>query len=355
MLHSHRYFTTMPSESRTRASNTIAPRRASTVMDLARLPILFLLRPASASIVTMSTDSSNQTAPAAASGKVPRTALIDGYPPRHHLLRDLRISVEFQKGWRSIVRAPVVPEVCSDHGGMRVGVIATLIDVLGGTLSIRMVYPDWIATADLSIHTAQRASSGFVAASGSVTRAGRTRVVIEVEIRQEAPGPEHASHAIGSAMMTFSRLSSGKDTPEVQIDDNLSEVVDFALEGSGLDRPCLDAFGVRVVDPARGLVEIEMRDYLRNSLGSLQGGMFAILADTAGQHAARAATGKPLTTSDLAIHYLMPGKVGPFRTRATVLRTTADTALTRVDVIDSGGEDRAIAVVMNTATLDRAT
>jgi uncharacterized protein (TIGR00369 family) len=302
----------------------------------------------------MSTDSPHRTLPAPAAGKEPRTALVDGYPPRHHLLRDLRISVEFQKGWRSIVRAPVVPEVCSDQGAMRVGAIATLVDVLGGTLSIRMVYPGWIATADLSIHTAQRASSGFVAASGSVTRAGRTRVVIEVDIRQEAPGPEHASHTIGSAMMTFSRLPSTKDTPDVQIDDNLCEVIDFALEGSGLDRPCLDAFGVTIVDPARGLVELEMRDYLRNSLGSLQGGMFAILGDAAGQHAARAATGKSLTTSDLAIHYLLPGKVGPFRTRATVLRTTADTALTRVDVTDSGVDDHIIAVVMNTATLDHA-
>jgi uncharacterized protein (TIGR00369 family) len=302
----------------------------------------------------MSTDSPHPSPPAIASGKAPRTVLVDGYPPQHHLLRDLRISVEFQPGWRSIVRVPVVPAVCTDQGGMQVGVIATLVDVLGGTLSIRMVYPAWIATADLSIHMAERATSGVVAARGSVMRAGRTRVVIEVDIRQETPSPQSVSRSIGSALMTFSRLPAGKHIPEVQIDDNISEMLEFALDGSGLDRPCLDAFGVRIVDSARGVVELEMDDYVRNSRGALQGGIFAILGDAAGEHAARAATGQPLTTSDLAIHYLLPGKIGPFRTRATVLRTTADTSLTRVEVIDVGGEDRPIAVVMNTATLDRA-
>jgi acyl-coenzyme A thioesterase PaaI-like protein len=79
--------------------------------------------------------------------------------------------------------------------------------------------------------------------------------------------------------------------------------------------------------------------------------MIAILADVAGEVAARSAAGKPLTTSDLAIHYLSQGKRGPFRTRTRVLRTTDDTALTRVEVVDRGMEDRLIAVVMNTAVL----
>jgi len=276
------------------------------------------------------------------------------YPPRHHLLRDLRISVEFQPGRKSIVRAPVVPEVCSDRGAMQVGAIATLVDVLGGTLAIRTASPGWIATADLSIQTARRATSGCVAATGSVMRAGRTRVVIEVDLRQEAREAGQDTHPIGSAIMTFSRLATGPDTLDVRIDDNTREAFDFFLEDSGLQQPCLDAVGVRVLDAAAGLLELEMHDYVRNSLGSLQGGMFALLGDAAGQLAARDATGKPLTTSDLAIHYLLPGKVGPFDTVATVLRTTADTALTRVAIVDRGCQDRLIALVLNTATLDAA-
>jgi uncharacterized protein (TIGR00369 family) len=282
------------------------------------------------------------------------TVLGEEYPPQRHMLRDLRISVEFELGGRSTVRAPVVPEVCTDQGTMRVGAIATLVDVLGGTLSVRSIYPDWIATADLSIHMARRATSGVVAASGSLMRAGRTRVVIEVDIQQEGPDSAQAARPIGSALMTFSRRPRQPDTLEVEIDCDVSQRFDFALEDSGLKRPCADAFGVRVVDSAAGVVELDMHEYVYNSFGSLQGGMLAVLGDVAGQHAARAATGKPVSTSDLAIHYLLQGKVGPFRTRATVLRATADTALTRVDVIDSGADDCLITVVMNTATLDGA-
>jgi acyl-coenzyme A thioesterase PaaI-like protein len=80
--------------------------------------------------------------------------------------------------------------------------------------------------------------------------------------------------------------------------------------------------------------------------------MVAVLGDAAGQLAARAAAGKPFITSDLLIHYLSQGKLGPFITRARVLRLTEDTALTRVEVTDRGANDRLITVVMNTATLD---
>jgi acyl-coenzyme A thioesterase PaaI-like protein len=72
----------------------------------------------------------------------------------------------------------------------------------------------------------------------------------------------------------------------------------------------------------------------------------------AGQHAARTATGKPLITRDLLIHFISQGKVGPFRTKAEVLRIKDNTALTRVAVIDSGADDRLVTVAMNTATLD---
>ena len=279
------------------------------------------------------------------------TIFVDGYPPQRHMIRDLRVSLEFQGKSRSTIRAPVVQEVCTDHGAMHVGVMATLVDIIGGALSIRAVYPDWAATADLWIHTSRRATSGMVEAAGSVLKAGRTTVVAEVEIREEAPNSSHQKRSIGSAMMTFSRLSRRQDTPELEMDERSAETFHFAIDGSGLNQPYLDEVGVRVLDKAGGVIEVTMSNYIRNSFGSLQGGIVAILGDVAGQQAARALTGKPLITSDLAIHYLSQGKVGPFRTKATVLRTTGDTALTRVEVIDRGSDDCLTALVMNTATL----
>jgi len=277
--------------------------------------------------------------------------IADEYPPHNHILRDLRVSLEFQGEGRAVIRAPIVPEIRTEDGSLQVGAVATLIDVLGGALTVRAMYPDWIATASLSVHLTGNPTSDVVAAAGSVIRAGRTSAIIDADIREEAASPAESTRSIGAAMMTFSRLPRREDTPALELDTDAPGTFDFATEGAGLNRSYRDAAGVRVLDAGTGVAELEMKDYVRNSMGVLQGGMIAILADVAGEVAARAAADKPLTTSDLAIHYLSQGKRGPFRTRTRVLRTTDDTALTRVEVIDRGIEDRLIAVAMNTAVL----
>jgi uncharacterized protein (TIGR00369 family) len=265
------------------------------------------------------------------------------------MLRDLLISVEFQEKTRCVVRAPVVPEICTDRGGVHVGVVGTLVDVLGATLAIRALYPDWIATAGLSIYLTRPAISGTVVASGTVIRAGQSINVIDVDISEELSSSTHPSSSIGCAIMTFSKLPRRKDTIEVEADS--VNGITFAVEGSGLYRRYLDEVGLQIMDDTAGIVEIKMTDYVRNSFGAIQGGIVALLADVAGQCAARAATGQPLITKDMTIHYLSQGKVGPFRTRARMLRKTSDTALTRVEVVDRGANDRLLMVGMNTATL----
>ena len=272
------------------------------------------------------------------------------YPPLHHMLRDLLISVEFQEKTRCVVRAPVVPEICTDRGGVHVGVVATLVDVLGATLAIRALYPDWIATAGLSIYIIRPAKSGTVVASGTVIRAGQSINVIDVDISEELSDSTHPSTSIGAAIMTFSRLPRRKDTIEVEADS--VNGINFALERSGLSRRYLDEVGLRILDETAGVIEIKMTDYVRNSFGAIQGGIVALLADVAGQCAARAATGQPLITKDITVHYLSQGRVGPFRTRARMLRKTGDTALTRVEVVDTGANNRLLMVGMNTATRD---
>jgi uncharacterized protein (TIGR00369 family) len=271
------------------------------------------------------------------------------YPPLHHMLRDLLISVEFPDSARCVVRAPVVPEICTDQGGAHVGVVATLMDILGASLAIRAVYPDWIATSGLSIYTTRPAMSGTIVASGTAIRAGQSVNVIDVDICEESIGATHPSTSVGCAIITFSRLPRKKDTLEVKVDSVNSTT--FAIEGAGLHRRYLDEVGLQILDERAGIIEIKMTDYVRNSFQAIQGGIIALLADIAGQCAARAATGQPLITRDISIHYLSQGRIGPFRTKAKVIRKTGDTALTRVEVIDTGANDRLLMVGTNTATL----
>jgi uncharacterized protein (TIGR00369 family) len=272
------------------------------------------------------------------------------YPPLRHALRDLLISVDFQEKTRCVVRAPIVPQICTDRGGVHVGIVGTLVDVLGAFLAIRAIYPDWIATSGLSIYLTRPAISGTIVASGRVIRAGQSINVIDVDISEESSSSTHPSSSIGCAILTFSRLPRRKDTIEVEPDS--VNGITFAVEGSGLSRRYLDEVGLHILDDTAGIVEIKMTEYVRNSFGAIQGGIVSLLADIAGQCAARAATGKPLTTKDLTIHYLSQGKVGPFQTRARVLRETKDTVLTRVEVVDRGANDRLLMVGMNISTLN---
>jgi acyl-coenzyme A thioesterase PaaI-like protein len=63
----------------------------------------------------------------------------------------------------------------------------------------------------------------------------------------------------------------------------------------------------------------------------------------------------PLVTQDLSIYYLSQGKVGPFITNATVIRGKSDIITTRVEVRDSGANNRLLAIGLNTAALDAIT
>ena len=131
------------------------------------------------------------------------------YPPDRHLLRDLRL--HFERGDDSTSRAwmPVVPELCASDGSARAGALATLVDVIGGGLAATAAQPDWIATADLTLHIVGAATSGSVAANARVVHAGRTTVVIEVELRDDN------DHEIGLATMSFARLTRRDTNPDL--------------------------------------------------------------------------------------------------------------------------------------------
>jgi acyl-coenzyme A thioesterase PaaI-like protein len=277
----------------------------------------------------------------------------DGYPPPHHMLRDLQVLLELRDNGPSTITAPVVPELCTDRGGMQVGIIATLVDILGGALSIRAVHPDWAATAELMVYTTGRATSERVSAVGSLIRAGNTMIVIDLDIREETGLAFGQWKSIGCGLISFSRLPRREDTIKVDFSAETTNTYQFAIEGSGLNRAYLEEIGARVLDEAGGVVELHMSDYVRNSFDALQGGIVAILADVSGQYAARAVTGRPMTTCDLGILYLSQGKIGPFRTGSRVIRVTDETVLTRIEVIDTGAGDRILGLAMNTSTLDK--
>jgi uncharacterized protein (TIGR00369 family) len=270
------------------------------------------------------------------------------YPPPEHMLRDLSIEVITTGTNRARIQAPVVPETCSEKGFMYVGLLATLVDVLGGVIAIPAVSPDWISTSNLSIHTTRHVVPGRVLAEGTVLRSGRTSIVIGVEIQAQRTGLPNRTTPAGFAVITYSRLAGNKTGLRLKTRGNAHEAERFSLKGEGLHIPFMDKAGIQILDRATGRLLLKMDDYVRNSLGSLQGGMTAFLADLAGQYVARKGREYPAQTRDLVIHYMSPGIAGPFQTTADVLRMDRHAALTRIHVVDQGVDQRLMAMVLNT-------
>jgi uncharacterized protein (TIGR00369 family) len=271
------------------------------------------------------------------------------YPPAEHVLRDLRFAFEHDtEGRASRAWLPIVDELCTDHGGARAGALATLVDVIGGGLAAAAAAPDWIATADLTVHLVRSAGPGSVVeANARVLRAGRTTVVIEVDLSDET------GRAIGAATMSFAVLPRRDHNPDISSVRN-DGPSSMAVESSGLRAPFLDALGVGVLDAAAGLIEVPVTDWSRNSMGALQGGLVATIADASAELALRAASGQPLIVSDLQVSFLGFGRIGPVRARAEVLQATTEFGSARVEIVDAGADARLMTLVSASASRELA-
>jgi len=265
------------------------------------------------------------------------------YPPDRHLLRDLRLEFDHSDGAASRAWLPVVPELCADDGSVRAGALATLVDVIGGGLAAAAAQPDWIATADLTLHVVGAATSGSVAATARVVHAGRTTVVIEVELHDDA------GREIGLATMSFARLPRRDENPDIRASTATGRST-MALATSRLDAALVDTLGARVIDAARGELEVPVGEWSLNSLGAMQGGAVATVIDAAAEVACRAATSEPLVVTDLQITYLALGRAGPIRTRVDVLGARPGHARARVELVDAGAASRVTSLARVVAT-----
>jgi acyl-coenzyme A thioesterase PaaI-like protein len=110
----------------------------------------------------------------------------------------------------------------------------------------------------------------------------------------------------------------------------------MATETSRLTQPLPDALALRILDADRGEVEVPVTDWARNSMGAMQGGVVAMVADIAAEHALRNHSAAPMVVHDMQLTYLGFGRTGPVRTRTEILGAGA----ARVEMVDSGAEDR---------------
>ena len=262
---------------------------------------------------------------------------MSGYPPERHVLRDLRLWTERDaSGARSGL--PVVPEIRGPDGDVQLGVLATLVDVAGGELAVRSARPEWVATSDLVLHRLRAVQGASVEARPALVRRTRTTIVLEVTLSDGAPEP------LGLATMTFAIVPAREPQQRMGVGADAART-EFALPGSGLDRPIVPRIGAQCLDAAAGRIELPLGPYTVNSLGALQGGVAALLVTLAAEAAGGAAQGGPCVARDLALNYLSLARESPAATSARVLRRDASGALLRVEVRDGAGRTTAVASV----------
>lgn len=264
----------------------------------------------------------------------PEDQLFDGqvdgadYPPPHHVLRQLPAQIE------------TVSERC-DHAWLRVDPadpaamlsdLLVTVDVVGGFLIGPLVDPDWMATADLSLHLGPAPTSGVVKVVAHALRVGRTSVVVNVGLFDGDEGP-----GCGQGVLAFTRLPRRAENlrlvrpaPGVRTEFGGPSAVPGAVD-RGLTAEVLDA--------SAGELSVPVEPWSRNSFGAMNGGVVAALAARAGAATATEVQGRPALVTDLVVHYLSQASVGPLRTSGTVVRSGEPGAAVRVDVVDTGRPD----------------
>jgi uncharacterized protein (TIGR00369 family) len=130
----------------------------------------------------------------------------------------------------------------------------------------------------------------------------------------------------------------------------------FAGQHGGDRRLFFDHLGLRwdTREDGRVSVEIDLRDDLRGPAGIVQGGVTATLVDVAAATTAALSGTQLMAASELTIHYLTPGKVGPIRAIGELLRSGERVLAAEVRVHDVGSDNRLIAVgLVSMLPLDR--
>jgi uncharacterized protein (TIGR00369 family) len=234
--------------------------------------------------------------------------------------------------------APVAPHLCDPAGGIRSGVLLTMLDNVGGLNGGLAALPDgWVVSTNLAARVVSPAQEGPLRLDSRVLRRGRNSVVTEVTIRDS--GDDET--LVASGVLTSAILVPENGPPRWERPVELGTLD----EASERKPPVAQWLGVRAVDGAT--LEIDLAEDLRNPWGILHGGVVATLVDLTAEHATRGGR-----TTDVVLHYLAPNRVGPVRAAARVLGHRSDGDVVRVEVRDEGAARTTAIAIATCATRD---
>jgi acyl-coenzyme A thioesterase PaaI-like protein len=248
------------------------------------------------------------------------------YPPDEHILRDLQIESWLEAPDHCIAEMAVTDPMRSADGGLSLGALVTAVDIACARVSSQVALPNGIATADLSIVTSARIHTA-ARVEARLRRAGSRLISLGVTVEGDR------GEAAGAGAACFVRIPGNafvvaRQPQEVGVRTSMPPT------GPPLAVPLAERMQLRVGD---GEAVLHNHEYVRNSFGSINGGVLGIVVVAAAEDA----TG--LLAADVTLRYVGQTKVGPARATATVVRRSLDHAVTEVNVVDSGADDLLLA------------
>jgi uncharacterized protein (TIGR00369 family) len=229
-----------------------------------------------------------------------------------------------------------MPELCvpgTDYP--HIAVLLTLSDMVTGMLAMATTSPRVAVTADLRTRLYRAPAHGEYTIDGRILRTGSSLTVVEAMLT-----------AVGDDSPFAVTLGSFLASPRPV------DVVPDMVESSGIrewpERPTLavpftELVGLQVVEP--GVTEVALRPDLTNATATLQGGIVALLGETAAQTLASEKSGETFVVDDIDVRYLRAARVGPARATATLHQLDNELAAATVEVRDTGMDDRLAAYV----------
>jgi acyl-coenzyme A thioesterase PaaI-like protein len=187
-------------------------------------------------------------------------------------------------------------------GCVRASMLVYVVDVVTG-IPADTVPDSWTLTSELSVRTHAVPAPLLVEGRHRMLRDGRRSATAEAWLLDDQ------GRSMGLGVASFSRVERRPDDGpkyHFQIPES------FAIFGSAppIDEPLQDAVGLRVVDAAAGIVEVEVGALLTNPAGTLQGAIVAYVAEAAAEELLTSLAGEPVLVTELDVRYLGQARLG---------------------------------------------
>jgi len=223
-----------------------------------------------------------------------------------------------------VLRLTPAPATCA-FGSVRASVLSFAIDAATG-VAVDSDPDRWTFTSDMSVRAWPIPAPEWIDVRPTVVREGRRSATCVARLTD----PDGRQVGYGSAAFAHVPRREG-DPPKFPFDPAVAGKAWAQIEV--IDEPLQTAMGLRVLDAAEGVVEVDVSPHLRNPAGTLQGAMVAALAEAAAERALSQRWGRPAFVTDLDVRYLAQNRVGPIRTRTEVLGAGPDT-IAIVELVD---------------------